>query len=222
MKFWILDFGFWIGAPLMATLLGGCITRPQNPAATQPVTALDPMLAQPAYWMDQPPIASASHADFQTLWNASEDVIRDDLMEIDRVDYRLGLLSSEPKVSPQFFELWRRDIGTNYDVAKSSLATIRRTAQFEFSRDENSGIVTVWPKVLVERQSQPERRITSVVQYRAALSPNPSERGSRERDAGLDVPTKPYWYAIGRDNELERKLAEAIEQKVRQEGKRQK
>ena len=196
----------------LAAALGGCITKPQNPAATQPATAVDPVTAQPSYWIDQPALASVTDSDFNRLWQACEDLARDHHFRLDRVDYRLGLLTTDPKVSPQFFEFWRGEIGTAHGVAESSLATIRRTARFEFSRAPD-GIITMQPKVLVERYSQSERRITSVVQYRTALSPGVAERGSRERDAGIDLPTK-YWYAIGRDTAMEKKIAETIQHRL--------
>lgn len=206
----------WLLAPvscLLACVLG-CITRPQNPAATQPATAIDPQFAQPAHWLQQPPTASVNDADFQRLWNAASDVARDYGFKLDRLDMRGGVLTTDPRVSPQFFEIWRGDAGTPQAWVESSIAAVRRTLRFEFSRDESTGVTTVSPKVLVERQAQADRRVTSVVQYRTAVSPAAvAERGSRERDAGVEIPTK-YWYATGRDTELEEKLAGEIGRRV--------
>lgn len=204
--------GGWRMALLVA-MGAGCITHPQNPAATQPATAIDPQTALPEHWLDQPAKASASSADFQSLWNAAEDVARAHQLTLDRVDYRIGLLTTRPKVSPQFFEVWRSDAGGAEAWVESSIASIRRSVHFEFERDEK-GHATVSPKVLVERSSQPERRITSVVQYRASVSPGAVAAGTRERDAGVDLPTRPYWYATGRDTELEVKLAEEISRRT--------
>jgi hypothetical protein len=199
-------------AIVLAVALTGCITKPQNPAATQPATDIDPITATPAYWYDQPAVASVTSTEFEPMWKACEDMARDHHFKLDRVDYRLGLLTTDPKVSPQFFEFWRSEIGTTEELAESSLATIRRTARFEFSRD-TSGIITMQPKVLVERYSQAERRITSVVQYRTAVAPGVTERGSRERDAGIVLPTR-YWYATGRDTVLEVKIADGIQRRL--------
>jgi hypothetical protein len=72
--------------------------------------------------------------------------------------------------------------------------------------------------VLVERQSLAEQRITSVVLYRSAFRRpvNPRERqyGTRESDIGQFLPSR-YWYPIGRDEELEKSLADRIRSKLR-------
>jgi hypothetical protein len=119
-------------------------------------------------------------------------------------------------VSGQWFEPWRRENRTPSDVAESSLATIRRTLRFEFARqDEYAWQVT--PKVLVERQAQAERRITSVVLYRRVFS-SPTgaaqrPRGTRESDEGIVLPDR-YWYPLRRDTEFERAIAEAVRVKL--------
>ena len=203
---------------LLVTALGGCITRPQNPAATQPATAVNLATTQPSYWLDQPAPASASANDFQRLWTASEDVARDFLFRLDRQDYRAGLLTTRPMVSAQWFEPWRRDVRTAADRNESSLATIRRTIRFEFNQ-QGDGAYRVTPKVLVERQALAEQRITSSVVYqqyfRRPLRPQDRPRGTRESDVGIRLPGR-YWYPIGRDEAFEKALAEAVQKKVAQ------
>jgi hypothetical protein len=203
---------------LIATALGcGCITHPQNPAATQPPTAVNPATTQPSYWLDQPAPANAQADDFQRLWSASEDVARDFLFRLDRQDFRAGLLTTRPMVSAQWFEPWRRDVRTAKDRNESSLATIRRTIRFEFAQEAEGGAYRVTPKVLVERQSMAEQRITSSVVYqqyfRRPLRPQDRPRGTRESDVGIYLPNR-YWYPIGRDQAFEKALAEAIQKRV--------
>ena len=204
---------------LFATALGGggCVTHPQDPAATQPATTVNLATTQPSYWLDQPAPAGARADDFQRLWSASEDVARDFLFRLDRQDYRAGLLTTRPLVSGQWFEPWRRDVRTAKDRNESSLATIRRTIRFEFERDGEGGAYRVTPKVLVERQSMTEQRITSSVVYqqyfRRPLRPGDRPRGTRESDVGILLPNR-YWYPIGRDQAFEKALAEAIQKKV--------
>jgi len=58
--------------------------------------------------------------------------------------------------------------------------------------------------VLVERQTVSERRITSVALYKGAYSkeaPRDVPHG-RRNGRGFLIPPK-YWYAIGRDTQLE-------------------
>jgi hypothetical protein len=213
-----------IGAPSVAkffaigivALLTGCITHPQHPSATQPATAIDLATTQPSYWMDQPPIGVVSSADFDKLWKVSEDVARSYLFKLDREDYRMGILTTEPLVSAQWFEPWRRDNRTPYDVEESSIASIRRTITFQFKRTDD-GIWQVAPKVLIERQSISEKRITSVVLYRnvfteqAAVHNRPS--GTPESDVGIILPER-YWYPLRRDTDFERVLMRALQNRL--------
>ncbi len=149
--------------------------------------------------------------DFDRLWRACADVARDRQFKIARRDYRGGILTTEPLVSAQFFEPWRRDAITAGAVAESSLATIRRTIRFEFTRHED-GRFTVIPHVLVERYSSAERRITSASLYRNAFR-RTTATGTRESDRGIELPTR-YWYSVGNDAALERNIAEAVRRKV--------
>ena len=64
--------------------LSGCGTRNVNPAATQPVTAVNPDTAQGWYWLRQPGSAEVVHADFTVLWQTCEEVARSYLFRIDR------------------------------------------------------------------------------------------------------------------------------------------
>lgn len=186
--------------------VGGCVGGRSDPAATRPATAVDPAMADAGYWLDRPATATVGHWRFQTLWDAAEDAARSRLFDIDRRDFRQGILTTEPLLSRQFWEIWRHDVVDGADLAESSLATERRTIRFEFARDDE-GSYTVSPKVLIERQSLAERRITSVSQYRDVLrgSPNPT----RLDDAGESIPNA-YWYAIGRDAALEASLADDV------------
>jgi hypothetical protein len=201
---------------LIGCLLAGCITSPQRPSATQPSTAVDPILAEPSYWLAQPPTATVSSPDFDHLFKVCETVARDFLFKIDRIDYRQGLLTTQPLVSGQWFEPWRRDARTDYDRAESSLATTRRTIRFEFSR-QSDDTWQVTPKVLVERQSISEKRITAVVKYRNVFTLPQGIRarpyGSRETDVGVALPER-YWYPLRRDATFERALAEAVQKRL--------
>ena len=201
---------------LLAAALAGCVTQPQNPAATQPATAIDLATTQPSYWLDQPAPASATSHDFQRLWTASEGVARDFLFRLDRQDFRAGLLTTRPMVSAQWFEPWRREVRTAKDRNESSLATVRRTIRFQFDRLDD-GSYRVTPRVLVERQSLAEQRITSSVvdqgYFRRPLRSQDRPRGTRESDVGVLLPNR-YWYPIGRDAALEKALAEAVQKEV--------
>jgi hypothetical protein len=197
-------------------LFAGCIGEPQHPAATQPSTAIDPATTQPSYWMAQPATGVVSSDDFHRLWGVCEDVARDYFFKLDREDYRTGTLTTMPLVSSQWFEPWRPDNRTFYDVNESSISSIRRTITFQFSKlDDNTWQVA--PKVLVERQSISEKRITSVVLYRSVffepIAVHEQQQGTPESDVGIKLPER-YWIPLRRDPEFEQYLTQAIQKKL--------
>ena len=185
----------------------GCVINPPN---VKPVTDVDPVKADGSYWLNQPAVTSVNANNFDSLWTACREEVYSRFFALDRQDFRSGFMTTEPMVSKQFFELWRRDAVTVHDVESSSLATIRRTVQFRISKTD--GGYKMEPRVLVERYSSSERRLTSIVEYQAAFS-GPRVEGDAQTDAGLALPTD-YWYATGRDNALEKDLANMISQRL--------
>jgi hypothetical protein len=203
---------------LLLLLIAGCIGKPQYPAATQPATEVDLATTQPSYWLSQPAAAQVQASDFDALWESSKSVARSYLFAIDREDFRDGLITTEPMVSKQVWELWRPDTGTLAGAMENSLATIRRTLRFEIDRDEQTGAFTVTPKVLVERLAILERRVTSTLQYRAAVmgTAAPSRYSiARDDTAILDLPPR-YWYPIGRDTRMEQQVAARLRDRLKQ------
>lgn len=202
--------------PLVLVSFAGCIGDPKNPT-TQPVTEISAReTAEPQYWLDQPAVASASSSAFEPLVKSSEDILRDYNFALDRVDYRSGLITTEPRIASQFFEAWRRDNQTAESVAESSLGTFRRTIRVEIRKDD-AGKFVAEPKVLVERQALAEKRITGAMSSRAvyrAGDPKVQPSGSKELDRGIAIPRK-YWYAVGRDTSLEKRLAKDIQREVK-------
>jgi len=173
---------------LSAALLGGCVkSRPGARLATD----IDPKLATPEYWYARPAAVTISSNDFNALWEACERTARNWFFEIDRRDFRAGVLQTKPLVSRQVWEWWRKDAGTFKDSREATLGTMRRTILFQFTR-ESSGGYTVVPKVLVERETHIE------VKYMI--------------DPSFIAPV--YWYAVRRDTALELKLAASIRAKL--------
>jgi hypothetical protein len=172
----------------------------------------DGATAEAGYWLNQPAEATAVAGDFTILWRACRRAALASSFTIDRVDFRSGVMTTLPMVSKQFFEVWRNDVVTPAGVAESSLDTVRRTVRFEVRRRDDGRYEAV-PKVVVERFSLAERRITSVARFAETFTVEQTE-GSRTRDRhGGDLPDM-YWYATGRDRALERHLANAVRRDV--------
>ena len=214
------------GAVLITILLLGLPGCARQRATTAPATGratdIDRRLAEPAYWYNRPATSTVTADDFDNLWAACERAARDRGFRVDRADFRSGVLTTHPLTSKQAFEVWRRDVVTLPDVAHSSLHTTRRTVRFEISAKED-GSFEAAPKVLVERYSVVEHRITSASQYRDIFALTREEalrEEDRQRNPLLQqegIPSS-YWYAIGRDEALEKTLATAIAGKVKPQG----
>jgi hypothetical protein len=197
-------------AALAAVFLPGCAAAPSGPAATQPVTAIDPATAEPGYWYDQPGVVSVDTTDFDTLWKAAKLAARDDGFILDRPGYRDGLMTTQPLVSRQFFQPWLNDVVDTHALIQSSLATMTRFGD---------GPLASWecvPKVLVERYQVVERRITNETEYREVFNLTREEmnmEAQHERDPTAGI-APVYWYSVGRDHELERQLAGLMRQHI--------
>ena len=127
---------------------------------------------------------------FDPLWEACERTARDYLFNIDRRDQRSGLLSTEPLITRQWWEFWRKDAGTFKDTQEATLANIRRTIFFQFKK-VSDGTYSVTPKVLVEKESKVDPKYKDDIE-------GPSS----------------YWYATRRDEVLEKRLADSIRKRV--------
>lgn len=188
---------------LLSILISGCATE----FAPPPVAPVDPATAKNDYWLDKPAAASVFAGDYDKLWDICIATAHAELFELDRRDYRDGLLTTHPLISRQIFEFWRPDSGDLYSVVQNSLQTTRRTIYFQF--DRLPGGYTVTPKVVVERFATRDKRITSPGQYRSAFQSVDPNQPRPPPQPGID-PNDKEWYAIGRDLAMEAELARSI------------
>jgi hypothetical protein len=184
---------------LVALLLAGCSSAPVPPSDAP---QLDPATARSEYWLAKPAAATVYCDNYDSLWDVCSQLAISDFYSLDRQDYREGVLTTHPMVSKQIWEFWRHDTGDLYYATENTVQAIRRTIHFDFDRRPDGGS-TVTPKVVVERFVQPNKRITSTGEYREYFSPVDS--ASKDED---------YWYAIGRDYEMESDLIIAIREKI--------
>ncbi len=204
-----MNFGRVIIAAVMMGSLSAC-QHHQEPvgrdADAKPVTDVDPVQATPEYWYDQPANVHVPARDYDRLFAACQKAAHGYFFKVDRTDYREGVITTHPNTSAQFFELWRPDNSTYHDIMQSSLGTMRRTIRIEIEPQVDGSFLAT-PKVLVERETVVGRRVTAVVKYRESMIGNAG--GSPETALMKDAAVK-YWYAVGRDPQLERRVADSI------------
>lgn len=193
-------------------MVGGCVTGPSRSSDVgRQATAIDPVTATPRHWLDQPATATVTALHYDRLWTACDAAARRYGFTPDVQNYRQGVMTSKPLTSKGVGEFWRRDVLDSDDLAHSTLATYRRTIRYDINKTPDDQY-EVGVKVLVERSSQFERRVTTGIQFRDAFGLYPPGMEFRADD-GTELPAQ-YWYATGRDTTLENALAETIREKL--------
>jgi len=83
---------------LSTLLLPGCIGAPANPSVKQPTTKVDPDRAQQWYWYNRPATVAVDYPQFDPLWRAAGEAVRDAGYIPDRRDFRNGVMTTKPGV----------------------------------------------------------------------------------------------------------------------------
>ncbi len=177
-----------------AVLLGGC--------AVQPVAQPVPFQAQR----------------YDSLYHRAVQALRDAGFEIDRQDYRFGVVTTHPLGAPTVFEPWNQTNTTLGQIAESTVNDQRRVARVYLEPagseaadkppDVAAGAATeaedyqLRVEVLIERRSMAARRVTSSTS-RARMFNNLRQVPTHLRDEGI---TRSEWIVIGRDEQLESRL----------------
>ena len=144
------------------------------------------------------------------LWGAAQEVLRRHRFPLDRVDRRNGTITTLPVTSQSFFEFWRHDVDTAFDLAEASLRMVRRSAVVQLDRHTESGEATVTVTVRRETFATPERQFnSSAASLRVFGDALPGVRGER-----LLTREDDYWIDDGRDEAMERRLLERIMQQA--------
>lgn len=172
----------------MILLLAGTVGCHQPVAPTEPVSQQ---------------VTLADDGDFDRLWESALLTLRRHRFELDRVDRRVGLITTLPTTSQSFFEFWRHDVDTAYDLLEASLRTVRRVAEVQIDR-HGGGQITV--TVRRETFATPERQYNnSAATLQIFGDQLPGVQGERQLTGQDD-----YWIADGRDQAMERRLLNHI------------
>ena len=162
--------------------------------------------------------------DYARVFAAAPLVLRDEGFVLNRQDYRLGVVTTRPMLSPTLLEPWEHQNSTMYQAWESTLNAQRRTVTVTLeplgdlptAREIGAGPSTapgprgprpeyhLRVEVLVERQECPERQMTgSTVNLNAALTGLPESYTDR-------AITTSYWMPLGHDGYMEQQLVDAI------------
>ncbi len=158
------------------------------------------------------PQLSPGERNFEAIWQASRAVLREYHFEIDREDRREGRIETLPVTGQYFTEPWRKDAAGIDNLAESTVQTIYRRA-----------IVTIRPvadtpdrfmaevEVQTYRSNEQASQISSTTgAIRLFQAERVSDRRKMMLDRGRDWPVDAVT-PLGRDEKLELKLAEDIQ-----------
>jgi hypothetical protein len=101
---------------------------------------------------------------FEVVWTAAREVLRDYGFELRRQDRRAGVMTTDAIVGQHFFELWRRDAATLYSYGENSVQTIFRAAKVTIHPVEGRDKFDFTLKVAVARSDKPSEQLTDASQ----------------------------------------------------------
>lgn len=149
--------------------------------------------------------------EYERMFNATIAVLREEGFGVQVKDYRMGTIVSLPAISPSLFEFWRIENSVQGNRLQGTLNKQRRTITINILPAEgepagNAQTYDMAVQVVIEQEQNPQRQLTSSTSgysVFASYSQNPSELTER----GI---SGQYWYPIGTDPLLEKKLLRTI------------
>ncbi len=166
---------------------------------------------QRATTADNPsPVTTAS---YDQTFEASIDVLRDMGFIVDRKDYRFGVVTTRPDVSPTVVEVWHPDNTTNAQALDSTFAHLRRRVTLQLEPVGQSNLIDtpsayqLRAEVLLERRQEPLRYLTGSTRGQSIVGQLHSVPGEYRRE-GIGGS---YWEPVTRDTALEQRLIRAVQ-----------
>lgn len=151
-------------------------------------------------------VQAADDEQFHRLWEACQAVLRRHRFKIDRKDLRAGLITTLPQTSQTFLEFWRHDVDTPYDLAESSMRTVRRSVTMQISEPQDGGEYSLDVTVHKEYQHTTERQINNAAAALRIFSADLPTAAGKQFDPATDI----TWTSAGRDGAMERRLADLV------------
>jgi hypothetical protein len=147
------------------------------------------------------------HATYDNIWQQAMKLLTDCGFTLDRKDYRLGILTTQPLPSAQFVEPWKPQQTTFKNAMENTINMQQRRVRVTISKvPEKPDFYEIGIQVLVERQNNPIETIGGPVFVegsgfgRSQVSLRSDYAPPETKNIG------PLWYTIGHDPQLEHKL----------------
>lgn len=160
----------------------------------------------------QPRALTAAEKDFEAVWQASRQTLRDYHFELDRQDRRAGVITTEPLTGMHFFELWRKDAARPADFGESTIQTIYRTAKVTIGPVKpDAKTYKAQVDVLLRRSDREFEDVTSTSEaVRLYRSGDRKRRRAPLPESGLARGAPADCVELGHDRSLEARLTADI------------
>ncbi len=167
------------------------------PGCTAPAQPTEPTMVR---------VAVEAPVEYERLWEAAGDVLRDYCFQLDRVDRGNGIITTMPETSSGWLELWRPQPQPAYYWWEANLHTVQRKATVSISPAEPPGAYDLCVQVDRYRFSLQERQIDNpagALRLYSNAAPTTSGRLARVAESS-------HWVPLGRDGDMEQRLLAAI------------
>lgn len=160
---------------------------------------------QPAQIEDKPVCFAQSQK--QKAFEASEKVLKNMNFTIEKLDLENCYISTRPLSGGELLEFWRSDNASITDAMHSSLHSIRRSVQLQFT--EKAETVCIDCTVSVERLSMPSTEIATYSEMPSMFSKGSASR--QQLRLKKDMERQMTWIPLDDDDNL----AALIKQKIK-------
>lgn len=173
-------------------------------------------------------------ANYDAAFDATVQALRDEQFLLDRIDRRLGVITTRPRSASSFLEPWKGDNSNVAQAVESTLQYQRRIVRIEFEPvggvaaetgpdtlppfgqvspaepffipAEHRGTLVVNVRCFVERSHRPGLQVPTMAVRKSSVTVDPSLR-----ERGM---TAQFWEPIARDASMESRLKRRIADKA--------
>ncbi|MGN6368364.1 MAG: hypothetical protein ACTHN5_08905 [Phycisphaerae bacterium] len=201
--------------PELAPLLSS--TQPFKPT-TQPST--EPAATEPAHPGEHLVVKVINpnqtsryiyHASYDNIWQQAMKLLTDCGFRLDRKDYRLGILTTQPLPSAQFVEPWKPEQTTFKNAMENTINMQQRTVRLSISKvPDKPDFYEIAIEVLVERQNNPIETIGGPVFVEGSGFGRAQVSLRSDYTPAVTKNISPTWYVVGHDPNLEHKLLKEL------------
>lgn len=186
--------------------------EPTTTAASAPATAPS---TQPGHMVTR--MVDPNHtarfvykATYDTIWQQATLLLTNMGFSLDRRDYRLGVLTTQPLMSSQILEFWKPQMVNASDAMENTINSQRRAVRLTISKVEGKpDFYEIAVQVLVERQNNPSETIGGPI-YVEGSGFGRDAITLRSDYATPQAPLVGTWYTLGHDPDMERKILDEL------------